>query len=399
MTTVEDASNVVATLLVSNMKDEADNDHENDVDKESPQSKENCDEAITTTTSSNVVANNNSGISSQQERQLVPPQVQALVQSQIKSVTAAALSPPQITTVRPQLQPVHEQASSQTIASVAGMVAPSTSMMSSLPFQNNSRKAERLEQNRISARESRKRKKSMIEELQRTVIALTSENNELNGRNQSLRSQLTEIGRKHPNVVSIQAVMNSVPNPSPRHQHQQQQQQPLGAMIMAPNYLQYSKQQQHNQRVQHPDTITAATTEVYQMQMPIPIVASASAPVPPPFQMAPPQQQQIIAVASTMAAPVSMIPAVIQAAPPSTMKQQHTMIAPQPSSLASWDTQLKPSTTIITTQPKVVTVQEAPTSTTSATTSNDIPTTATTTTMMVPDPMAVAATSETVIIA
>jgi len=273
-------------------------------------------------------------------------------------------------------------------------------MMSSLPFQNNSRKAERLEQNRISARESRKRKKSMIEELQRTVIALTSENNELNGRNQSLRSQLTEIGRKHPNVVSIQAVMNSVPNPSPRHQHQQQQQQqPLGAMIMAPNYLQYSKQQQHNQRVQHSDTITAATTEVYQMKMPIPIVASASAPVPPPFQMAPPQQQQTIAVASTMAAPVSMIPAVIQAVPPSTMKQQHTMIAPQPSSLASWDTQLKPSTTTITTQPKVVTVQEAPTSTTSATTSNDIPTTATTTTMMVPDPMAVAATSETVIIA
>ena len=206
---------------------------------------------------------------------------------------------------------------------------------------------------------------------------------------------------QHPNVVPIQAVMNRVPNPSPRHQQQQQQQQQqtlaaqlqMGSpIIMAPNYLQYSKQQQHNQRVQHSDTITAATTEVYQMQMPI--VASASAPVPPPFQMAPPQQQQTIAVASTMAAPVPMIPAVIQAAPPSTMKQQHTMIAPQPSSLSSWDTQLKPSTTKITTQPKVVTIQEAPISTTSATTSNDIPTTATTTTMMVPDPMAVAATSE-----
>ena len=178
------------------MEDEADNDHENDLNKESPPSKENCDEAITTTTTTSLV-NNRVGISSQQEIQLVPPQVQALVQSQIKSVIAAALPPPPpITTVRPQLQPVHEQASSQTIASIAGMVAPSTSMMSSLPFQNNSRKAERLEQNRISARESRKRKKSMIEELQRTVIALTSENNELNGRNQSLRSQLTEIGRK-----------------------------------------------------------------------------------------------------------------------------------------------------------------------------------------------------------
>lgn len=59
-----------------------------------------------------------------------------------------------------------------------------------------SKRKERLEQNRISARESRKRKKSMIEELQRTVIALTSENKELNGRNQSLRSNLSEIGRK-----------------------------------------------------------------------------------------------------------------------------------------------------------------------------------------------------------
>ena len=61
--------------------------------------------------------------------------------------------------------------------------------------QINKRK-ERLEQNRISARESRKRKKSMIEELQRTVIALTSENKDLNSRNQSLRSNLAGIGQK-----------------------------------------------------------------------------------------------------------------------------------------------------------------------------------------------------------
>ena len=62
-------------------------------------------------------------------------------------------------------------------------------------LQKNKRK-ERLEQNRISARESRKRKKSMIEELQRTVIALTAENKELNGRNRSLRTNLSDIGHK-----------------------------------------------------------------------------------------------------------------------------------------------------------------------------------------------------------
>jgi len=37
-----------------------------------------------------------------------------------------------------------------------------------------------LEQNRISAQESRKCKKTMIEELQRTVITLSRENKDLN---------------------------------------------------------------------------------------------------------------------------------------------------------------------------------------------------------------------------
>ena len=58
------------------------------------------------------------------------------------------------------------------------------------------KRKERLEQNRISAKESRKRKKTMIEELQRTVITLSRENKELNERNESLRSQLMEIGTK-----------------------------------------------------------------------------------------------------------------------------------------------------------------------------------------------------------
>ena len=44
------------------------------------------------------------------------------------------------------------------------------------------KRLERLEQNRISARESRKRKKTLIEELQRTVISLSRENKDLNER-------------------------------------------------------------------------------------------------------------------------------------------------------------------------------------------------------------------------
>mgnify|MGYP001804782294 CR=1 FL=1 len=58
------------------------------------------------------------------------------------------------------------------------------------------KRKERLEQNRISARESRKRKKNMIEELQSTVITLSCENKDLNERNESLRRQLMEIGAK-----------------------------------------------------------------------------------------------------------------------------------------------------------------------------------------------------------
>lgn len=58
------------------------------------------------------------------------------------------------------------------------------------------KRRERLEQNRISARESRKRKKTMIEELQRTVIGLSRDNKEMNERNEWLRRQLIGIGSK-----------------------------------------------------------------------------------------------------------------------------------------------------------------------------------------------------------
>ena len=73
------------------------------------------------------------------------------------------------------------------------------------------KKQERLEQNRISARESRKRKKTMIEELQRTVITLSKENRELNDRNENLRAQLMELSQK----VSPQSTYVSV-----RHREQ-----------------------------------------------------------------------------------------------------------------------------------------------------------------------------------
>lgn len=77
------------------------------------------------------------------------------------------------------------------------------------------KRKERLEQNRISARESRKRKKTMIEELQRTVITLSRENKELNDRNEGLRRDLIDIGSKYPSVVPLHAVMTGVPGAGP----------------------------------------------------------------------------------------------------------------------------------------------------------------------------------------
>eukprot|EP00568_Trieres_chinensis_P009652 CAMPEP_0183305666 /NCGR_PEP_ID=MMETSP0160_2-20130417/10330_1 /TAXON_ID=2839 ORGANISM="Odontella Sinensis, Strain Grunow 1884" /NCGR_SAMPLE_ID=MMETSP0160_2 /ASSEMBLY_ACC=CAM_ASM_000250 /LENGTH=201 /DNA_ID=CAMNT_0025468901 /DNA_START=87 /DNA_END=692 /DNA_ORIENTATION=+ len=90
------------------------------------------------------------------------------------------------------------------------------------------KRRERLEQNRISARESRKRKKTMIEELQRTVITLSRENKELNDRNESLRRQLMEIGAKYPNIVPLHAIMG-VGGPNAPGMEQQPATQPAAA--------------------------------------------------------------------------------------------------------------------------------------------------------------------------
>jgi hypothetical protein len=69
------------------------------------------------------------------------------------------------------------------------------------------KRRERLEQNRVSAMESRKRKKTMIEELQRSVIHLSKENKDLNERNDTLRRDLVELGSKYPQVLPLHTVM------------------------------------------------------------------------------------------------------------------------------------------------------------------------------------------------
>lgn len=64
----------------------------------------------------------------------------------------------------------------------------------------------RLEQNRISARETRKRKKNFVEELQRTVITLSRENKVLMERNEVLRRELMDLEAKNPGVVVCSCV-------------------------------------------------------------------------------------------------------------------------------------------------------------------------------------------------
>ena len=120
--------------------------------------------------------------------------VDSVVEGVVTNATAAAAANESTTPQAPS-SAAQPQAPSTTTAS-----EPSTSAAQTYVNMQKSKRKERLEQNRISARESRKRKKSMIEELQRTVIALTAENKELNGRNRSLRTNLSDIGRK----VSLQ---------------------------------------------------------------------------------------------------------------------------------------------------------------------------------------------------
>ena len=93
-----------------------------------------------------------------------------------KQDIANTQTPPTIQAPLPQSNVVQDQAAANALAET--------------------KRRERLEQNRISARESRKRKKTMIEELQRSVINLSRENKEWQQRNEIIKRQLMELGAK-----------------------------------------------------------------------------------------------------------------------------------------------------------------------------------------------------------
>eukprot|EP00591_Stephanopyxis_turris_P004090 CAMPEP_0195511794 /NCGR_PEP_ID=MMETSP0794_2-20130614/3987_1 /TAXON_ID=515487 /ORGANISM="Stephanopyxis turris, Strain CCMP 815" /LENGTH=157 /DNA_ID=CAMNT_0040639451 /DNA_START=196 /DNA_END=666 /DNA_ORIENTATION=+ len=118
------------------------------------------------------------------------------------------------------------------------------------------KRKERLEQNRISARESRKRKKTMIEELQRTVITLSREHKELTQRNEVLRGQLGEVSSGIPTAVSNlpPGMLMGGAGPTPAQmsslnpQQQQQQQQPPQQQNPQVQLQQQQAQQQQAQQ-------------------------------------------------------------------------------------------------------------------------------------------------------
>ena len=121
--------------------------------------------------------------------------VEGVVTNSTTATSTESTTPPEQQQQQAPSSAVKPQAPSTTTEDATEVLKSAATVQTYNNIQNSKRK-ERLEQNRISARESRKRKKSMIEELQRTVIALTSENKELNGRNRSLRTNLSDIGRK-----------------------------------------------------------------------------------------------------------------------------------------------------------------------------------------------------------
>mmetsp|Transcript_3531 Transcript_3531/g.5489 ORF Transcript_3531/g.5489 Transcript_3531/m.5489 type:complete len:197 (+) Transcript_3531:283-873(+) len=82
---------------------------------------------------------------------------------------------------------------SESEGSPVPVVVVAGSTLETEPVEDSKKRKTRLEQNRISARESRKRKKMMIEELQRSVAVLSNENRLLNQQNQLLRHQLVTL--------------------------------------------------------------------------------------------------------------------------------------------------------------------------------------------------------------
>uniref|UniRef100_A0A7S2LA46 BZIP domain-containing protein n=1 Tax=Leptocylindrus danicus TaxID=163516 RepID=A0A7S2LA46_9STRA len=82
---------------------------------------------------------------------------------------------------------------SESEGSPVPVVVVAESTLETEQVEDSKKRKTRLEQNRISARESRKRKKMMIEELQRSVAVLSNENRLLNQQNQLLRHQLVTL--------------------------------------------------------------------------------------------------------------------------------------------------------------------------------------------------------------
>jgi len=288
-------------------------------------------EATPTTASAAIVVNVNTNTNLQPQQQAQPQTPSETVRSQPPTIAPAATKATETFIIAPSdTAAKNSKSTAQTYGSL-----------------QKSKRRERLEQNRISARESRKRKKSMIEELQRTVIGLTSENKELNGRNQSLRANLAEIGRKHPNSPSIQAILNGMPTPSTQQQQQQQQARTVSnsvAMNGPTITTNFFPQQLMNEGVPVvPMVAPGATPPIMVPYMYIPqamqtpgglvqIVAQAvprGQPVVMPTPAQAPSPVPVVGAPLPVATPQPLT-AAIRAQQPQLQQQQHIVIAPQP---------------------------------------------------------------------
>lgn len=143
------------------------------------------------------------------------------------------------------------------------------------PLTEEEKKAERRAANRRSAFQSRQRRKILIEDLQRTVAALSKDNNDLRKSNDEIRSQLEAALLENRQLRQITSSLSA-------QAHAQQ------AQVAAQH-----AQQQHQQQ-------SAAVTQ--QQATGSPSVSAQQAPPPVPSIS---QQQQNQAVAVTPSAPLS----------------------------------------------------------------------------------------------
>lgn len=146
------------------------------------------------------------------------------------------------------------------------------------PLTEEEKKAERRAANRRSAFQSRQRRKILIEDLQRTVAALSKDNNDLRKSNDEIRSQLEAALLENRQLRQITSSLSA-------QAHAQQ------AQVAA-----QQAQQQHQQQ---------AATVSQQQSTGSPTISAQQTPPPVPSVS---QQQQSQAVAVTPAAPPSFSP-------------------------------------------------------------------------------------------